>query len=430
MADYDVFNLEEKWFEEPEPVNYESGVQNGVPARVPSIVIDEDGGAVHICKTPNPTTRNAGWTKYSTGGGGGGDDGFVVHFTIDEDYEGEYDDKEYTPLKADKTIAEIKEAADNNEGVKCFLTLYDGFCIGGVLGEAKSNSCDFMTYPILGQDKDDMYAMWWLIDYTSESCMAESFYEDLSGGGGVTSEGDLVIYLDIAPTSLDVDGTPIYTGATVSYNGDTVRASDIGELMKDVSRYIVLRSAYQVPGGTEQTLYYPLIQRTKTTNDNKFYDYYTFASTGIGLDSAAPINSETFIVGTAYDGDVEVSASVVYRSGRAGAFYASADATVDLSTSQYTISSVTSSDPSRPFNAYYITAAYKANEDVYIDVTLTATGVRRWIKIPLTFIDDINGDIVFSCSFMESGVFVLIEVMGSDNGQGSLVWSMAQQVLS
>lgn len=430
MADYDVFNLEEKWFEEPEPVNYEAGIQNGVPARAPSIVIDEDGGAVHICKTPNPTTRNAGWTKYSTGGGGGGDDGFVVHFTIDEDYEGEYDDKTYTPVKADKTIAEIKEAADNNESVKCFLTLYDGFCIGGVLGEAKSNNCDFVTYPILGQDKDDMYAMWWMIDYTSESCMAESFYEDLSGGGGGTSEGDLVVFLDITPTSLDIDGTPIYTGATVSYDGDTVDASDISGLMKDVSRYIVLRSTYNVPDGPDQTLYYPLIQRTKQTIDNKFYDYYTFASTGISPNSDAAVKTETFVVSTAYSGDVETSAAVAYKTGRTGAFCASADAMVDISSSQYTISSVTSGDPSRPFNAYYITAAYKAGEDVYIDVTLTASGVRRWMKFPLAFIDNLSGDVVFSCSFIESGALVLIEIMGSVDGQGDLVWSMAQKALS
>ena len=142
MADYDVFNIEEKWFGEAEPVNYEAGVQDGVPTRTPTIVLDEDNGAVHVCKTPNPTIRNTGWTKYSTGGTPVDSDIFTVIFDMTDGGD------ETFYCTANCTYEELLAAKEDGKKIQAFIGMGPNVGLLAIAEEVGDVRTDFMSYPL------------------------------------------------------------------------------------------------------------------------------------------------------------------------------------------------------------------------------------------------------------------------------------------
>lgn len=187
MADYDVFNIEEKWFGEAEPVNYEAGVQDGVPTRTPTIILDEDNGAVHVCNIPNPTIRNTGWTKYSTGGTPVDSDIFTVIFDLAGDVPG----AERMAFTARCEFEDIFTAQEDGKKIQAFIGLGEAESGNGILGmltEFGDNEADFSSYLVTYQNEGQAIGV--IVNVTWDTREAEypitgtMSMIPLSGGGG------------------------------------------------------------------------------------------------------------------------------------------------------------------------------------------------------------------------------------------------------
>lgn len=215
MADYDVFNIEEKWFGEAEPVNYEAGVQDGVPTRTPTIILDEDNGAVHVCNTPNPTIRNTGWTKYSTGGSPVENDHFKFTFSTEDDVGPEMS------FTCDKTYEELASAYSEGKTLEGYLDV-DGSALIPVIfmgtdGGDPNKIYMFTSVPVVINSEASTMCIGFSLNYGSAEILGSGFMTAISGGGS----SELLATPTILVT-IDGQGHPAFTvgpiGDSFSYN--------------------------------------------------------------------------------------------------------------------------------------------------------------------------------------------------------------------